>query len=149
MRRTINQGNNPDPDSVGVRALDAHTLEVRLAEPVAYFPFIVTHASHIPAAAGGRSKASGRPGGSPVRSSPTAPYRLVEFDPQHGGVMERNPGYYGDFPGNVEQVEWTVIPDDTELNNAYLENRLDLAFCGIGEGSGYYSPGRNISQPRN
>ena len=40
--RLLSRAKNADPNSVGVKALDAHTLEVRLIEPVAYFPFIVT-----------------------------------------------------------------------------------------------------------
>ena len=123
--RDYHQGRNPNSDSVGVRALDAHTLEVRLAEPVAYFPFIVSQVgmSPLPQAVIEKFGESWWQPGSIVSNGP---YRLVEFDPQQGGRMERNPGYYGSFPGNVEQVEWKVIPDRTDLCNAYLENRLDL-----------------------
>ncbi|MGA2490040.1 MAG: ABC transporter substrate-binding protein, partial [Anaerolineales bacterium] len=60
-------------------------------------------------------------------------YCLVEFDPQHGGRMVRNPGYYGAFPGNAQQVKWTLTTDRTELCYAYMEGRLDLAFWGPGK----------------
>ncbi|MGA2489242.1 MAG: ABC transporter substrate-binding protein, partial [Anaerolineales bacterium] len=123
------QGKNPDPDCVGVRALDAHTLEVRLAEPVAYFPFIVTMPVTYPlpkTAIESFGEAWWRPG----QIVSNGAYCLVEFNPQHGGRMVRNPVYYGAFPGNAEQVEWIVVIDLTELDNAYLENRLDLAFSG-------------------
>jgi ABC-type oligopeptide transport system substrate-binding subunit/class 3 adenylate cyclase len=130
--RAYHQGKNPDPDSVDVRALDAHTLEVHLDEPVAYFPFIVALAVTYPLPRA-LIERFGETWWRPGQIVSNGAYHLVEFDPQHGRRMERNPGYYGDFPGNVEQVEWTVVTGDTELSNAYLENRLDLAFWGTGK----------------
>jgi ABC-type oligopeptide transport system substrate-binding subunit/class 3 adenylate cyclase/ribosomal protein L40E len=127
--RDYHQGKNQDPDCVGVRALDAYTLEVRLVEPVAYFPFIVTLAVTYPLPRAA-IESFGETWWQPGQIVSNGAYCLVEFDPQHGGRMQRNPGYYGAFPGNVEQVEWTVVRDDTELYKAYLENRLDLAFLG-------------------
>jgi len=127
--RDYQQGKNQDPDCVGVRALDAHSLEVRLVEPVAYFPFIVSQVVTypLPKAAIERFGETWWQAGQIVSNGA---YRLVEFDPQHGGLMERNPGYYGVFPGNVEQMEWMIVADNAELTNAYLEERLDLAFWG-------------------
>jgi len=129
--RDYHLGKNQDPDCVGVRALDAHSLEVRLLEPVAYFPFIVTLevTYPLPKAA---IESFGESWWQPGQIVSNGAYRLVEFDPQHGGLMERNPGYYGVFPGNVEQVKWTAT-DRTELFNAYSENHLDLVYLGTGE----------------
>jgi oligopeptide transport system substrate-binding protein len=127
--RDYHQGKNPDPDCVGVRALDAQTLEVRLVEPVAYFPFIVTLPVTYPLPMAAIERL-GETWWQPGQIVSNGAYRLMEFDLQHGGLIERNHAYYGDFPGNVEQMEWMVIRDRTELGNAYLENRFDLAFFG-------------------
>jgi len=120
----FNQGLNRDPDSVGVRALDGYTLEVRLAEPVAYFPFIITQAITYPLPRR-LIERFGETWWQAGHIVSNGPYRLVEFDARHGGVIERNPAYYDIFPGNSEQVEWTVIPDRKEQINAYLEGRID------------------------
>ncbi len=40
---------------------------------------------------------------------------------------QRNTGYYGLFPGNAEQVEWTIFPDDEKMSQAYLEGRIESA----------------------
>ena len=124
--RDYHQSLNPDPGRVGVRALDALSLEVRLVEPVAYFPFIVSQVFTCPLPQAAIEK-FGETWWQPGHIVSNGAYHLLEFDPQHGGRMQRNPGYYADFPGNAEQVEWTVIPDRTELCTAYLEDRLDFA----------------------
>jgi ABC-type oligopeptide transport system substrate-binding subunit/class 3 adenylate cyclase len=118
-------GVNPHPESVGVHALDAHTLEVHLLEPVAYFPFIVALpvASPLPRTAIERY---GDDWWQPGRMVSNGAYRLVEFDPQRGGRMERAPNYPGIPLGNIGQLEWIVEPDDAERLGAYLENRLDF-----------------------
>jgi ABC-type oligopeptide transport system substrate-binding subunit len=123
--RDFNLGLNRDPDSVGVRALDGYTLEVRLAEPVAYFPFIITMqiTYPLPRRVIERFGETWWQAGHIVSNGP---YRLVKFDARHGGVIERNPAYHDIFPGNSEQVEWTVIPDRKEQIKAYLEDRIDL-----------------------
>jgi ABC-type oligopeptide transport system substrate-binding subunit/class 3 adenylate cyclase len=130
--RDYHQGKNQDPDSVGVRALDAHTLEVRLLEPVAYFPFIVTLPITYPLPRAAIER-FGEAWWQTSHLVSNGAYRLREFDPQHGGLMERNPGYYGAFPGNTEQVEWTTFTDRTEQFSIYLQDRLDLLFFVKGE----------------
>ncbi len=127
--RDYHQGINQDPDSVGVCALDDHSLEVRLVEPVAYFPFIITLpiTYPLPRAA---IESFGETWWKPGQIVSNGAYRLVEFDAQHGGVMERNPGYYGIFPGNAERVEWRVSTESKEEFNAYLKNQFDLALFG-------------------
>src|SRR5512135_3362608 len=46
--RDYREGRKPDPNSVGVRALDPLTLEVRLNTPVAYFLYLVTQPITFP-----------------------------------------------------------------------------------------------------
>ena len=127
--REYHEGVNRDPASVGVRALDGLTLEVRLEQPVAYFPFIVTMPVTFPLP---RKivEEFGKTWWQPGTIVGNGPYRLEKFDPQHGVILERNPGYYGDFPGNAEQVEWTIFPDEEELIQAYMDGRIDCALYG-------------------
>ena len=40
--RDYNLGIQSNTDQIGIKALDAYTLEIRLEEPVAYFPYILT-----------------------------------------------------------------------------------------------------------
>ena len=123
--RDFHAGVNPDEDSVGVHALNDHTLEVTLAEPVAYFPFIVTMpvAYPLPRAAIERY---GEDWWHPGRIVTNGAFRLLEFDPQGGGIVKRAPVFPVFPPGNVGQIEWTVILDREERLRAYLENRIDI-----------------------
>jgi ABC-type oligopeptide transport system substrate-binding subunit/class 3 adenylate cyclase/ribosomal protein L40E len=127
--RAYHSGLNPDPDSVGVHTLDDLTLEVQLEQPVAYFPFIVTLPVAFPL-----PRALVETGGEnwwqPGRLINNGLYCLKQFDPRHGAILERNPGYYRQFPGNAERLEWTIFPNDTESIHAYLDDRLDAIFWG-------------------
>ncbi len=127
--QNYHQGNNPDPGSLGIRALDAHTLEIRLVEPVAYFPFIITMLPTFPLPQK-VIQSFGEAWWKPGNIVSNGPFRLVEFDAQHGGVMERNPCYPGVLEGNVDRLEWAVAPV-AEMLSASKENRADLAFMDI------------------
>jgi oligopeptide transport system substrate-binding protein len=122
-----NQGISADARSVGVKALDAQTLEVRLVEPVAYFPFIITMPCTYPLPAGVVNTFTEN-WWHPGNIVSNGAYRLVAFDAQQGGIMERNPGYPGVVTGNVLRQEWKVMPEIAEMNNAYINNHADLAF---------------------
>jgi len=118
---------NSDPMSVGVRALNEHTLEVRLLEPVAYFLFILS----LPIAFPLPRKTIELFGENWWREGNmvcNGPYRLVKFDPSLGSALERNPYYHGEFLGNIEQVELTFTPDASQVVTIYQENAADLVF---------------------
>ena len=123
------EGKKKDAGSVGVRALDETTLEVQLVEAVAYFPFIVTMTVAYPLPRAAVEK-FGETWWHPGQIVSNGAFRLVKFDLQHRGAMERNPTYYGDFPGNIATLEWTASREDSEIYKGYLENRFDQVFVG-------------------
>ncbi len=84
--REYHEGVNHDPGCVGVRALDGLTLEVRLEQPVAYFPFIVTMPVTFPLP-GKIVEGFGEAWWQPGTIVSNGPYRLQKFDPQHGVVL--------------------------------------------------------------
>lgn len=127
--REYHAGINRDPASVGVRALDGLTLEVRLEQPVAYFPFIVTMPVTFPLPRKIVEK-FGKSWWQPDTLISNGPYRLEKFDAQHGNIVERNYGYYGDFPGNAEKVEWMIFPRTEDLIQAYMEGRIECVLYG-------------------
>ncbi len=130
--RDYYEGVNPDSASIGVRALDAFTLEVMLEQPVAYFPFIVTMPVTYPLPRKVVEKYSDS-WWLPATIISNGPYCLKKFDPQGESVVERSPKYFGDFPGNVEQAIWTVFRDFNAVIQAYRENRIDCALVVRGE----------------
>jgi ABC-type oligopeptide transport system substrate-binding subunit len=123
--REFNLGIDPNPDHVGIHARDNFTLEVLLAEPVAYFPFIVTMPVTFPIPRSAVER-YGRDWWRPGHILSNGPYQLVEFDAQHKCAVERRAGYLALAGGNTRRIEWIIIDDHESRLQAYLEGRLDL-----------------------
>jgi ABC-type oligopeptide transport system substrate-binding subunit len=122
--RDYREGRNTNPDSIGVRALDPLTLEVQLANPVAHFIYLVAQpiAYPLPRATVERY---GDQWWKPEHIVSNGAFRLVEFDPTHG-LLERNPDYFGEFPGNLDRFEWRSLDSDEELIHEYQAGHADI-----------------------
>jgi ABC-type oligopeptide transport system substrate-binding subunit len=104
--RDYHEGRNPDPDSVGVRALDAWTLEVDLERPAPYFPYIVSLPITFPIPER-VVRQFGETWCQPGQIISNGPFSLVSYDPTEGVVVaECNPRYHGEVIGNVQRIEW-------------------------------------------
>jgi ABC-type oligopeptide transport system substrate-binding subunit/class 3 adenylate cyclase/tetratricopeptide (TPR) repeat protein len=104
--REYHEGRNPDPDSVGVRALDAWTLEVDLERPAPYFPYIVSLPITFPIPER-VVRQYGETWGQPGQIISNGPFSLVSYDPDEGVVVaECNPHYHSEVIGNVRRIEW-------------------------------------------
>ncbi len=123
--RDYREGRNPDPDSVGVRALDPLTLEVRLVTPVAYFIYLVTQPFTYPLPRATVER-YGQAWWKPEHIMSNGPYQLSEFDATRGRLT-RNPYYFGEFLGNVDQIEWTFFDSSAALFHDYQTGHTDYA----------------------
>jgi len=121
--RDYREGRNPDPGSVGVRALDPLALEVRLNTPVAYFIYLVAMPSTwpLPRAAVERH---GSDWWKPPHIVSNGPFQLLEYDEIHG-LLKRNPGYFGEFAGNLDQFEWRLAGSAAASVREYLSGWAD------------------------
>ena len=123
--RDYREGRNSDPNSVAVRALDPLTLEVRLITPIAYFIYLVTHLFTFPLPLK-IVEEYGQDWWRPEHIISNGPFRLLEFDAEHG-LLERNPDYFGEFPGNLDQFTWKELNNQATTLRAYLDGQADLA----------------------
>ncbi len=127
--RAFHQGDAPDPDRVGVWALDEVTLVVELEGPAAYFPHplacIATRPvpRHVVEAHGQDWTEAGN-------IVTNGPFRLEAWQPGQSIALARNPEYHGRSTGNVERVELSLLPDPS----AHLERLADVIL------GGYYFP---------
>ena len=99
-------GRISDFSQVGVRALDAHTVEFRLGDLAPYLPYIL-----------------GWPGLSGASKSATnGPYRLREMTDQHL-VIERDPSFNRWRGGNVGVVEFVLQQETsgTDLDEGVID----------------------------
>jgi oligopeptide transport system substrate-binding protein len=135
--RDFREGRSSDASTIGVKALDALTLEVRLISPVAYFPYLLTLPITLPL-----HRASveqyGDDSWKPEYIVSNGPFRLSRLDLRRGGRLDRNPSYFGEFPGNLRCVQWSVTPDEAWTVQDFLDNRADisLSFAGRSEATG-------------
>lgn len=124
--RNYHLGINPDPEQVGVHALDAYTLEVLLIEPVAFFPFLLTLPITLPLPREAVER-YGPDWWQPGRIVSNGPFQLLDFVPENSCIMEQSEVYPGQVEGNISRIEWKVITEPEERLRAYQENRLDIS----------------------
>jgi len=121
--RDYRQGRNADPESLGVRALDPLTFEVRLNAPVAYFIYLVTGPPTwpLPRAAVERH---GEDWWKPGNIVSNGAFRLVEFSDELV-QLERNPDYFGEFAGNLDRFTWKMLESPADRVQEYRGGRID------------------------
>ena len=123
--RSYRLGENPDPDSVGVRALDPFTFEVHLESPVAYFIYLMAHPVSYPLPAR-VVQLYGEKWWQPPHCISNGAFQLVEIS-SSSYKFTRNPYYFGDFPGNLDGFDLELFQfGDPSIFPRFLEKKLDL-----------------------
>ncbi|MBY5930138.1 peptide ABC transporter substrate-binding protein [Halomonas sp. DP8Y7-3] len=127
--RAINTG-KAEPESLGVSALDTHTLEIRLSEPTAYFlqAMAMTEAAPLPR----HLLTSGvedwtRPG----TLVASGPFVLADWKPQDKVEVSRNPHYYAADEVALDGVDFHAIEDTSALMNRFRSGELDIAYGAV------------------
>ncbi len=94
-----------DMETLGVKAIDDHTLEITLAKPVPYFYGYGGHIIPVPTSLFTELGASY--GMDPESLWYIGPYRLVEFEPQMSRAYEKNESYWDAENVHIQRVEMT------------------------------------------
>ncbi len=122
--RALREGEAVDAEQVGVKALDAQTLQVQLEGPTAYLPYLLAQTIAYPLPSWAlESQAAAWDAGDKLISN--GPYRLAEREPGQQLVMVRNPYYRGRFSGNAERVECAVFAGYSMAMEAYTSGSVD------------------------
>jgi oligopeptide transport system substrate-binding protein len=111
-------------EEVGVRTLDAQTLEVHLESPAAYFPQLLTHPVTFPLPRWA-VEGDGQPWTEVENFVGNGPYRLVEWRKGERLVFVRNPGYRGLWRGNADRIEAPAIIEYPPQFEAFDAGALD------------------------
>ena len=112
------------PDSLGVRAVDDQTLEIRLTHPVPYFPDVLTNTVASPVhpssltASGGFSK--------PGTTITNGPYVLQRFVPGTGLTLKRNPHYWDRAAVQFDEVRYEFIADENAEYTRFRAGEIDV-----------------------
>ncbi|MBU0495990.1 MAG: AAA family ATPase, partial [Chloroflexi bacterium] len=125
--RAYHQGDVTDPDLVGVRASDAHTLVVELEEPTSYFPSLLTCPVTYPIPRH-VVEVHGPAWAEFANLVTNGPFQLESWQPGQSLVARRNPRYHGwaRSSGNVWRVELVLSADSSALLELYDADRLDI-----------------------
>jgi len=116
------------PDAVGIQALDAETLEIRLNEPAGYFD-VVVDTWRMVAQPAWQIKAQGDEWTETGNFQGYGPYVLKEWEHESHLTLVKNPHWPGteSVPQpTVEEITWTIIDDADDLMAMYEAGDLDV-----------------------
>jgi ABC-type transport system substrate-binding protein/class 3 adenylate cyclase len=122
--RRYAEGATDDPEAVGVRALDDHTLDVRLEGPRAYFPFVATTWS--PPMPQWAVEAHGENWTAPKHLVANGPFLITEWKPGSHARLRANPRYTGPRCGNVRDIElvWGGYHDPSLFESGQVDVQI-------------------------
>jgi len=117
-------------EQVGVKALDDHTLQIRLVRPaptfnllMALWPAAALRQDVVEAAGDIGNTAWARPG----RLIAGGPFRLAEWTPGQSIVLERNPRFWLlEMAPRLERIQFLLVPDPNAAFTAYRQGDLDM-----------------------
>ena len=112
------------PAELGVRAVDDHTLEVKLNTPLPYFPAMTTYATLFPAHRA-TIEAHGADWTAPGNMVSNGAYVLEEVVLNEYHTRVRNPMYWGADQVIIEKVTGLVINDVNQALTRYRAGELD------------------------
>ncbi len=121
--KEILAGSEP-PSKLGVRALDDHTLEVRLNTPLPYFPAMTTYATLFPAHRA-TIEAHGADWTAPGNMVSNGAYTLEEVVLNEYHTRVKNPSYWDAGAVIIEKVTGLVINDSNQALTRYRAGELD------------------------
>ncbi len=113
-----------DPADLGVRAVDDHTLEVKLTTPLPYFPAMTTYATLFPAHRA-TIEAHGADWTAPGNMVSNGAYVLEEVVLNEYHRRVRNPMYWDADRVIIEKVTGLVINDVNQALTRYRAGELD------------------------
>jgi ABC-type oligopeptide transport system substrate-binding subunit/class 3 adenylate cyclase len=122
--REFHQGAVPDSDSVGVQALDDHTLVVELERPTSYFLYLLVYNASFPVPRHA-VQAHGESWAEVPNIVTNGPFRLEAWDQNGKLTLSRNAEYHGRFTGNLQRVELHSLPDEPTRIGTYRGDDLD------------------------
>lgn len=115
------------PESLGVRAIDDLTLEIRLAGPTPYFLGVLNHSAAFPVHRPTVEKYGDR-WARPGRLVSNGAYRLRDWVMQSHIVFERNPYYWNDAATTIDEVWFYPIENQSTELQRYRANALDMTY---------------------
>lgn len=119
-------GKKPVTD-LGVKALDDHTFEVTLSEPVPYFYKLLVHSSVSPVPRAVVEK-FGEKWTQPANIVTNGAYKLKDWVVNERIVLERNTNYWDNAKTVINQVTYLPISSEVTDVNRYRSGEIDMTY---------------------
>ncbi|CAD7564784.1 MULTISPECIES: oligopeptide ABC transporter substrate-binding protein OppA [Citrobacter] len=119
-------GKKPVTD-LGVKALDDHTFEVTLSEPVPYFYKLLVHSSVSPVPKAAVEK-YGEKWTQPANIVTNGAYKLKDWVVNERIVLERNANYWDNAKTVINQVTYLPIASEVTDVNRYRSGEIDMTY---------------------
>ncbi|WEV40162.1 peptide ABC transporter substrate-binding protein [Lactobacillus sp. ESL0681] len=112
--------------TLGVKAVDKHTLQVTLEKPIPYFNKLMTCAFYFPQNQKVVEKWGKKYGTNSKTLVFNGPYKLVNWDgPDNTWNEVKNKDYWNAKNVKVKKLQYQVVKDPTTALNLYQSNKLD------------------------
>lgn len=115
------------PDTLGVKALDDHTLQVTLSEPVPYLPRMLLHYAMAPL----NQKVVEKFGDKwtlPGNHVSNGAFQLKEWVVNERIVLVRNPNYWNNSKTVLNQITYLPIPSEITDVNRYRVGENEITY---------------------
>lgn len=119
-------GKKPVTD-LGVKAIDDHTFEVTLSEPVPYFYKLLVHSSVSPVPKAAVEK-YGEKWTQPANIVTNGAYKLKDWVVNERIVLERNTNYWDNAKTVINQVTYLPISSEVTDVNRYRSGEIDMTY---------------------
>ncbi len=130
----FNTGTQTDFSTVGVKAIDARSLEVRLRAPAPYFLLLQIHFSFYPVHRAtiekhGKTTDRDTPWTRPGNHVSNGPYHLVAWTPNREIVVEKSPHYWGRDALHLERIIYKPVQDPSAEERLFRAGELHLTYA--------------------
>ena len=123
--KEYNSGEIKDFSKVGVQVTPDRKIRVELTGPRMFFPFLLTHSNTYPIRKDVIEK-HGVQWTEPENIVTLGSYTLTHWEHDKLLILKKNPSYYGEFPGNAENVSVRIIPESSTALNLFDAGQLDF-----------------------
>lgn len=121
--RDYNTGKVKDPSTLGFKAIDAHTFEVRLTKPAAYFIYLTAFCPSFPMRQDVVEKFGDR-WTEPAHLVTNGPFKLSHWQHEYKIELEANERYFEGRPV-LDKIKMFMVPEASTAFALYENNELD------------------------
>ena len=123
--KDISAGKKP-VNSLGIKALNKHTLQVDLEKPVPYFNTLLTSPTFFPQNKKVITKWGKKYGTNSQTLVSNGPFKLVKWNsPDNSWTEVKNDKYWDAKDVKVQKLQYQVVKDASTALNLYQANKLD------------------------